>query len=64
MKINKEDIEITIDLINNDIELDSPYAMLSIVQESEKNCAYWFIPECGIMFGEIDSMPEDAVLLC
>ena len=32
MKINKEDIEITIDLINNDIELDIPYTMMSIVQ--------------------------------
>ena len=64
MKLEREDIQITIDIINNDIELDIPYTMLSIVQESEKNCAYWYIPEVGIMFGDIDSMPEDAVILC
>ena len=64
MKLDKEDIEITIDVINNDIELDIAYTMVKQVQESEKGCAQWYIPEYGIMFGEIDSMPEDAVLLC
>ncbi len=64
MKLNKEDLQITIDVINNDIELDIAYTMVKQVQESEKGCAQWYIPEFGIMFGEIDSMPEDAVLLC
>lgn len=64
MKLNKEDVQITIDVINNDIELDIAYTMVKQVQESEKGCAQWYIPEYGIMFGEIDSMPEDAVLLC
>ena len=64
MKLNKEDLQITIDVINNDIELDIAYTMVKQVQESEKGCAQWYIPEVGIMFGEIDSMPEDAVLLC
>lgn len=64
MKLNKEDLQITIDVINNDIELDIAYTMVKQVQESEKGCAQWYIPEYGIMFGEIDSMPEDAVLLC
>lgn len=64
MKLNKEDIQITIDVINNDIELDIAYTMVKQVQESEKGCAQWYIPEYGIMFGDIDSMPEDAVLLC
>ena len=64
MKLNKEDVQITIDVINNDIELDIAYTMVKQVQESEKGCAQWYIPEFGIMFGEIDSMPEDAVLLC
>ena len=64
MKLNKEDLQITIDVINNDIELDIAYTMVKQVQESEKGCAQWYIPEFGIMFGDIDSMPEDAVLLC
>lgn len=64
MKLNKEDVQITIDVINNDIELDIAYTMVKQVQESEKGCAQWYIPEYGIMFGDIDSMPEDAVLLC
>lgn len=64
MKLNKEDLQITIDVINNDIELDIAYTMVKQVQESEKGCAQWYIPEYGIMFGEVDSMPEDAVLLC
>lgn len=64
MKLNKEDLQITIDVINNDIELDIAYTMVKQVQESEKGCAQWYIPEYGIMFGEIDSMPEDAVILC
>lgn len=64
MKLNKEDLQITIDVINNDIELDIAYTMVKQVQESEKGCAQWYIPEYGIMFGDIDSMPEDAALLC
>lgn len=64
MKLDKEDLQITIDVINNDIELDIAYTMVKQVQESEKGCAQWYIPEFGIMFGDIDSMPEDAVLLC
>lgn len=64
MKLEREDLQITIDVINNDIELDIAYTMVKQVQESEKGCAQWYIPEFGIMFGDIDSMPEDAVLLC
>ena len=64
MKLNKEDLQITIDVINNDIELDIAYTMVKQVQESEKGCAQWYIPEFGIMFGDIDSVPEDAIVLC